>query len=152
MNRLLLLPALVLTASAALAGCASTDGSLHSDSTAKSSSAPTSKPESKAVTTAPPVQLEKATVPCTDGVAHVKDLNNKEVTVADCDTVDVSTSSARIILGKTSHLRVSGTVNGITAADLSDVTITGDGNQITSSSKPKVHDTGKKNTVHDGKR
>jgi hypothetical protein len=138
-------PLMTAVVCSTLVGCTPT-GSPDGPSptpTSTSRAQPTPNPTSEI--TRPP--LEQAAVPCESGEAHVEGLNNKEVRVPDCASVVVDSSNAVVHLGATERLTVHGAINGIDAASLTEVVITGDGNRVTTSSKPTVEDDGRSNTV-----
>ncbi|PYY39099.1 DUF3060 domain-containing protein [Curtobacterium sp. MCPF17_046] len=145
---------LTVVACSTLVGCAGNapvDGATASASTSASASASAlaraeRTPNPTSEVTGPP--LEQADIPCEDGTAHVEGQNNKEVSVPDCTSVVIDSSNAVVHLGKTELLTVNGAINGIDAASLAKLVINGDGNRITTPSKPTVRDKGTSNIVN----
>lgn len=146
LSRRLSAAAIAVAAAAVLAGCSAGSTTDHASETTKST--PKSTPAANPTSEITPPPLEQASVECTDGTATIADLNNKEVTVADCATVIVTTSNALIHLGAVDDLTVKGAINGIEVKSLKKVVITGDGNRVSTPDKPKVTDKGKSNTVN----
>ena len=147
-RRLLLAAASTAVATGMLVGCSATgtpDAKNHATSDPKATSKAERTPNPTSTITPP--ALEQASAECTDGTATLKDLNNKEVTVGDCAKVVIDTSNAIIHLGAVEDLTVKGAINGIDVESLERVTIDGDGNRITTASKPKVEDHGTSNTI-----
>lgn len=128
-----------------LAGCTAGEGATKTKSTPTSSAQADRTPNPTSEITGPPI--EKADVPCTDGTATIKDVNNKQVTIGDCAKVVVESSNTVIHLGAVDDLTVTGAINGIDVESVKRVTVSGDGNRVTTDSKPKVKDTGTSNTV-----
>jgi len=140
---------ILAAATATVSGC-SADSAPDGDKTSPTASA---SPRPTDIRTANPTAkptlpaLEKTEVRCEDGSAIVEDVNNKDVTVPDCARVTINTSNAVIHLGATEELTVNGAINGIDAPSIGSVTITGDGNRVTTKSKPEIDDQGSSNTV-----
>lgn len=112
---------------------------------------PTSKPSASSTTTAkgevfstPPADIEKVQAECKDGKAVV-DQANKDVTLGDCASVEITAGNSVVHLGNVDELVVSGSINDIAAKQVGSVKVTTDGNRLTSDNKPKISDTGKDN-------
>ncbi|MEJ8285110.1 hypothetical protein [Curtobacterium citreum] len=112
---------------------------------------PAPKPSASSTTTAksdvfstPPADIEKVQAECTDGKAVV-DQANKDVTLGDCASVEITAGNSVVHLGNVDELVVSGSINDIAAKEVGSVKVTTDGNRLTSDNKPKISDTGKDN-------
>lgn len=148
MQKYLVASLLTVVACSTLVGCtgnAPVDGATASASASASARAERT-PNPTSEVTGPP--LEQADIACEDGTAHVEGQNNKEVSVPDCTSVVIDSSNAVVHLGKTELLTVNGAINGIDAASLAKLVINGDGNRITTPSKPTVRDKGTSNIVN----
>ncbi len=143
MRSILAASILSIVASAALVGCSNTGPVGPQTPSSSPAAEQTSNPTS--AITAPPI--EQAEVPCEGDTAHVDGMNNKEVRVPDCKTVVIDSSNAVVHLGSTERLTVNGAINGIDATSVGKVVINGDGNRVTTPSKPSVDDKGSSNTV-----
>ncbi|WP_159571038.1 DUF3060 domain-containing protein [Curtobacterium sp. 18060] len=92
----------------------------------------------------PPADIQKATAECADGKVVI-DQSNKDVTVGDCASVEITASNAVVHLGKVDALVLSGTINDVDAKEIGKVTVSGNGNRVTTDGKPKVTDKGAEN-------
>ncbi|MBF4587106.1 DUF3060 domain-containing protein [Curtobacterium sp. VKM Ac-2887] len=87
---------------------------------------------------------KKPTAECADGKVVI-DQSNKDVTVGDCASVEITASNAVVHLGKVDALVMSGTINDVDAKEIGKVTVSGNGNRVTTDGKPKVTDKGAEN-------
>ena len=92
----------------------------------------------------PPADIEKVRAGCKDGKAVV-DQANKDVTVGDCASVEITAGNAVVHLGNVEELVVSGSINDIAAKQVGSVRVTTDGNRLTSDNEPEVSDDGEDN-------
>jgi hypothetical protein len=138
---LALLGALALVTT--LAACSATDGDADRG-TAKPSSSPTATKTSEPEYFAPPADIEKSTVECTDGAATVTQ-SNQDVTVPDCAKVTIDASNSVVHLGAVEDLVVTGSINDVAGTAVTTITVTGNGNRVTSDTAPKPKDDGQQN-------
>ncbi|ROQ17729.1 MULTISPECIES: DUF3060 domain-containing protein [unclassified Curtobacterium] len=92
----------------------------------------------------PPADIEKAQAECVDGKVVI-DQSNKEVTVGDCASVEITASNAVIHLGNVEKLVMTGTINDVAAKKVGSVQVTGNANRVTTDGKPKISDKGTDN-------
>ncbi|QZQ55987.1 hypothetical protein KZI27_03810 [Curtobacterium sp. TC1] len=123
----------------AVTACSGTDD----EPTPKPSASSTATAKSEVFST-PPADIEKVRAECKDGKAVV-DQANKDVTLGDCASVEVTAGNSVIHLGDVEKLVVSGSINDIAAKQVGSVEVTTDGNRLISDNEPKVTDTGKDN-------
>jgi hypothetical protein len=113
----------------------------------KPTTKPTASSSAKAgeqVFSTPPADIEKVDATCTDGKAVV-DQANKDVTVGDCASVEVTAGNAVVHLGDVDKLTVSGSINDISAKRVGSVSVSTDGNRLTTDNKPTISDKGEDN-------
>lgn len=128
----------------AVTACSSTgDDKPTSKPSASSSASSTAKAESDGFS-APPADIEKVRAGCEDGKAVI-DQANQDVTVGDCASVEITAGNAVIHLGNVEKLVVSGSINDIAAKRVGSVTVTTDGNRLTTDNEPKIDDKGEDN-------
>lgn len=134
-----------LTAVGILAAATACSGTGDDKPTPKpSTSASASAKADKQVFSNPPADIEKVQAGCKDGKAVV-DQANKDVTVADCASVEITAGNPVVHLGNVEELVVSGSINDIAAKQVGSVRVTTDGNRLTSDNEPKVSDDGEDN-------
>lgn len=128
----------------AVTACSSTGDDKPTSKPSESSSASsTAKAESDGFS-APPADIEKVRAGCEDGKAVI-DQANQDVTVGDCASVEITAGNAVIHLGNVEKLVVSGSINDIAAKRVGSVTVTTDGNRLTTDNEPKIDDKGEDN-------
>lgn len=128
----------------AVTACSSTgDDKPTSKPSASSSASSSAKAESDGFS-APPADIEKVRAGCEDGKAVI-DQANQDVTVGDCASVEITAGNAVIHLGNVEKLVVSGSINDIAAKRVGSVTVTTDGNRLTTDNEPKIDDKGEDN-------
>ncbi|WIE72651.1 DUF3060 domain-containing protein [Curtobacterium sp. MCJR17_020] len=108
--------------------------------TAKPSATSSAEADSKQFSN-PPADIEKTKAECTDGKAVI-DQANKDVTLGDCASVEITAGNAVVHLGNVEKLVVSGSINDVSAKTVGSVRVETDGNRVTSDNKPKVDDQG----------
>lgn len=126
----------------ALTAC-SGDGADKPTTTPSASSTVKAKTDSEQFSN-PPADIEKTKAECTDGKAVI-DQANKDVTLGDCASVEITAGNAVVHLGNVEKLVVSGSINDVSAKTVGSVRVETDGNRVTSDNKPKVDDQGKGN-------
>jgi len=127
-----------------LAACSATGTDTE---TKKPSGAPTATKSAEPEYFAPPADIEKSTVACTDGAAKVTQ-SNQDVTVPDCAKVTVVASNSVVHLGAVKDLVVTGSINDVAVKAVTTITVTGNGNRVTSDTAPKPEDDGEQNVFH----
>jgi hypothetical protein len=132
-----------------LAAVTACSGAGDDKPTPKSSASATAKADKadkadKQVFSNPPADIEKVEAGCKDGKAVV-DQANKDVTVGDCASVEITAGNAVVHLGNIEELVVSGSINDIAAKQVGSVTVTTDGNRVTTDNEPKIDDKGESN-------
>ncbi|WP_139196531.1 MULTISPECIES: DUF3060 domain-containing protein [unclassified Curtobacterium] len=144
-RRLLVTGITVLGVLAAVTACSGTgdDKSTPKPSASASATAKADKTD-KQVFSNPPADIEKVQAGCEDGKAVV-DQANKDVTVGDCASVEITAGNAVVHLGNVEELVVSGSINDIAGKQVGSVTVTTDGNRVTTDNEPKIDDKGESN-------
>ncbi|OIH95801.1 MULTISPECIES: DUF3060 domain-containing protein [unclassified Curtobacterium] len=144
-RRLLVTGLAVVSVLGALTACSGTGDDATSKATTKPSASASSTAKAHSdVFSNPPADIDKTKASCTDGKAVI-DQANKDVTLGDCASVQVTAGNAVIHLGNVEELVVTGSINDISAKTVGSVKVTTDGNRVTSDNKPKVDDDGKGN-------
>lgn len=132
-----------LTVVGILAAVTACSGTGDDKPTQKPSASATAKAD-KQVFSNPPADIEKVQAGCKDGKAVV-DQANKDVTVGDCASVEITAGNAVVHLGNVEELVVSGSINDIAAKQVGSVRVTTDGNRLTSDNEPEISDDGEDN-------
>jgi hypothetical protein len=141
-RRLLVTGLAVVGVLGALTAC-SGDGADKTTAKPSASASTKAKADSEQFST-PPADIEKTKAECTDGKAVI-DQANKDVTLGDCASVEITAGNAVVHLGNVEKLVVSGSINDVSAKTVGSVRVETDGNRVTSDNKPKVDDQGTAN-------